>query len=394
MKIRKYVQLSSPRFIECDINHLLQSVDSVKFTGFYIPNSDANSYFFKSGNDYFLVKTSNFESIKKILINRKREKMTNSNYTIKSDSIDHCDFEINDLMNLFKYNNDIKVEDYFQMCGSGSGLNGCKYEDFLNLIKHVIQIERDMIAREIDMDDKYAIIKYIYDKYKMIASYWNPKENYNTYSAIGLLVADKNRVVQHPYDSLGLINENYATCEGMARSLVELYKYFGINAELARSSIHGVCKVNIIDDDGNDKVTYIDLSKEVTNDTFMDNKYEYRNGMPIRRTTPIRFARPNSYNYFMKALAGQTMNGYSPSNAVDFQPHQYTDYISPERQIILKRKSNEQTSKTDIVLRHDSEHHPSKNITLVHKNKANSKTRHLMVFNNVDVENIHNRHGK
>ena len=68
----------------------------------------------------------------------------------------------------------------------------------------------------------------------MIASYWNPKENYNTYSAIGLLVADKNRVVQHPYDSLGLINENYATCEGMARSLVELYKYFGINAVLAR----------------------------------------------------------------------------------------------------------------------------------------------------------------
>ncbi len=319
MEIKGLIKII-PKFIKCNVNTLLENANDVEYTGFYLSIGNINSYFFKIGNNYYIVKSSNFEDIEKSLLNRiNSNKKANSNgLNITHNSIGHCTMGIIDLMNLYNYNNDIKVSDFFFMNDS-SAFNG-NYSDFLHLVRNVLQIERDMEINNIDRSDKYSVMKFIYNKYKMLASYWDPVGNYGEIKGAGVkLRNDNNRVVCHPYDFLGLINDNYATCEGMARGLVELYRYFGIDAEYARNELHGVCKIILRDKNEQRKVTYIDLSKEVTRG-FQDNKYEYRNGVPVPRRISNRIAQPNSYDFFMKANAGVGRVDSDYSSAVDFRP--------------------------------------------------------------------------
>ncbi len=316
MEIKCLIKI--PKFIECNVNKLLENVNDVEYTGFYLPNGNINSYFFKVGNNYYIVKSNNFESIEKMLVNELNRKKSSGIKVIHYGMDIRCTMGITDLMDLYNYSKDVRVSDCFYI--KHCALNG-NQNDFLHLIKNVLQIERDMIIHKIDKSDKYAVMKFIYDKYKMSASYWNPIRNYGEVrSAKSKLRDDNKRVVRHPHNFLGLINENYATCEGMADGLVELYRYFGIDAEIVENGLHALCMINLRDKDGQRKVTYIDLSREIASEEFVDSKYEYRSGIPIPRPAPKRFAEQNSYKYFMKASAGKYIGDSNLDIAVDFRP--------------------------------------------------------------------------
>lgn len=379
MRIKTLMKFT-PKFIECDLDFLLQNVNDMSFTRFYLKNENDNSYFFKMGNNFYIVKANNYDDLEKLLVDKlnsnitRNNKMNNYRFNMKN-----CQLGINDLVNLYKFNNNIGLINYFS--------NGefCNYSDFLNLVKNVLLLEREMIENNIDLDDKYNVIKYIYDKYKMVASYWDPVGNYGCISAKSPLMYDQNRVVDHPYDYLGLINEEYATCEGLAKSLIELYRYFGIDAELITGNFHGVCKINLKDDDGQRKVTYIDLSQEITRG-FQDNKYEYHNHVPYPRRTSNRIATPNSYNFFMKKNAG------SLTSSLDRDWGIAVDYKNKHRMIIererpdLEYQNNNNNSERHIILRSRREN--------TDVPASEQRFRHPMIFTRDNSEEeIPHRHG-
>ncbi len=320
MEIQRCINIV-PNFHDSTLNYLLRHINEIEYTGFFVENSNGiNDYYFKIGNDFYIVKASNYKELEKILVeelNVYEKNNSQGNLSIKSLNINRSSLSLYQLMSLYKYNNRIRVDDYF-VTTSNDTIHGNK-TDFLNLVKNILLLEQELKIN-VNMANKYDVMKYIYNKYKMSVDYWDPVANYGGIQRANVeLLYDKNRVINHPYSMLGLINDNYATCEGMARGLMELYRYFGIDAEFVHNELHGVCKINLKDNFDQKKVTYIDLSKEVTR-YFQDNKYEYIDRKPILRSVSNRIATPNSYDYFLKGRIGESVNDSDVSLAVDYKP--------------------------------------------------------------------------
>lgn len=329
MEIQRCIRIV-PKYHNSSIGYLLSRVEEVSYTGFFVENNDGiNDYYFKIGNDFYIVKAKNYEELERSLVDKlNSNRNNNTRFRITSSNIGHSKMSLYELIDLYKYNNKVRVDDYF-ITDSNDTIKGSKI-DYLNLVKNIILLEKEIRDNHIDISNKYALMKFLYDKYKMIASYWDPVGNYgNIKNANHRLLYDSDRVVRHPYSFLGLINDNYATCEGMARGLVELFRYFGIDATIAKSELHGVCKIMLKGDNGERRVTYIDLSREVTTG-FQDNKYEYVNGIPILRHTSNRRATINSNNFFLKRDAGIGMDDPDYRLAVDFEPRRRIRIISIE----------------------------------------------------------------
>lgn len=166
-------------------------------------------------------------------------------------------------------------------------------------------------------------MKFIYDKYKLECDYWNPLANYPKDGYFYPLEQDENRVIKHPATYLGLICEKYATCAGLADGLVQLFNYFGINAkDISKQDnyfAHAMVKVYIIDDNGEQRVSNIDLSKEIS-PNWTDTRYVYNNGHPVRRKNSIRNTRLDNYDFFMKKNIN-AVNDSDQQIAIDFNPN-------------------------------------------------------------------------
>ena len=82
---------------------------------------------------------------------------------------------------------------------------------------------------------------------------------------------------------------------------------------------HAMVKVYIIDDNGEQSVSYIDLSKEIS-PNWADTRYVYNNEQPIRRKNSIRNTRLDSYDFFMKKDIN-AVNDSDQQIAIDFNPN-------------------------------------------------------------------------
>lgn len=309
-----------------ELKDRVENGKELEFTGFSFTEQNKKFFIYKDekGN-YCLIDEKNVKQLmnivnahNRILNNRQVTSNTsfrvihNTNINNLSD-FGHVDMSLRDLMKLYKmYGNKLNLEDYFLT-------NGIKTYDikvFLNLVKEVVELERDI--KEKKLTSGYAIMKYIYDKYKMECDYWNPLENYgviNTYRDI--IPYDENRVVSHPSDVIGLVCEKYATCEGMATGLVQLFDYFDIDASLIRSNTHGMIKVEVVDK-GERRVSYIDLSREIS-PNWKDTRYNYFNRVPSKMPRSGSSAKKDSYDYFLKRNIN--IVGDNEENiAVDFRP--------------------------------------------------------------------------
>ena len=351
-----------PEFIDCTLEELLEK-ENVLFTGFYLNDGDLNKFIYKVGNQFLMVKARNINSINDRLL-EKSNSNTKNRFIINEENVGHCVLSIYELVHLYEYNNNIKVFDHFRP-NENSCINGT-YRDFLRLVKEVISLEREIMTEMIT--EKYDIMKYIYDKYKMSSSYWSPEANYGMISANLRLANDKNRVVSHPYDYLGLIIEKYATCQGMAEGLVELFRYFEIDAEKANNSVHGMCKINLVDDSGVRRVSYIDLSREVTRN-FRDNKYIYRDRRAIPRIESNHIAQPDSYEYFMKASVGKYIDDSDLSIAVD-----YDGTIQIHDDVMKLTHDPKRQPPVDMIMTHDPKRQPPVDMIMTHRTKSSSNS--------------------
>ncbi|HPZ23801.1 MAG TPA: hypothetical protein PLC25_03055 [Bacilli bacterium] len=117
-----------------------------------------------------------------------------------------------------------------------------------------------------DNKHEYDLLKSIYDYFKMHTDYWFPA-NYSRYTETGRyvcygkmnnLIKDTVRFVDHPYDYIGVFNDSYATCDGMADALSGIINYYGIDAKFIKNKFHAAVQVNL--DNGN--ATILDLAAE------------------------------------------------------------------------------------------------------------------------------------
>ncbi len=326
MEVKPIVRLK-PRFINWSIDELLQHAKEVEYTSFYLPGNNTNSYFFKLGNDYYVVNSTNIEFIKRKLDEVRIDpsvRIRPGGMRIKrTDMIDGCVLSVTDLMDLYNYNHSILVDGGFTT-GKMFYVPGTT-KDFLQLVHNVLDIQKGLEEKHITLNQPTAIMKYIYDKYKMEASYWNPGANYGKpgqgpaeamREGYNRIRNDDNRVLDHPADYLGLINDKYATCSGLANGLMSIYRYFNIDASTVMSGVHEICKINLIGDNKERYVTYVDLSREITYG-YQDNKYTYVNGVAKPRTDSNRRSKPNSYDFFMKRNAGVGDNDKDWDKAID-----------------------------------------------------------------------------
>ncbi len=281
-------------------------------------------YIWSLGNCYYYIEAPKIDDRWDIIQNNQQKKLA----SLKLKTAKHYKYMlIKDLVTLYKmHGNNLHVEKTFATGTADKNylalsLSGNE-NDFYKLVREVINLENELKNKNI-YDNKYELMKYIYDKYKMISDYWNPISNYGNMLPTSI-TNDRNRIVNHPYDYLGLINDNYATCQGMADSLAQLYRYFGIEAEVIANNKHAMTKVHVIDDQGQEKVSYIDLSREIATEGFSDTRYRYVNHNPINRPSSIRACGPNSYQYFMKRNINRALG-----EVVDNTPDQYkaVDYI-------------------------------------------------------------------
>ena len=311
MRIKNYLHYAC-QFQISSIEKLLKENKNVEFTGFYLNIGNMKQYIYKFENTFYLINANHIDEINDKILEKE-----NRNSNIKHSGITHCPMSLYDLVSLYKkFENKLSLQDNFFFENTSSIIKP-NMNDFLKLVREIIKLENEIKNK--GLNSSYEIMKYIYDKYKLECDYWDPIHNYGTIREAGLkLEQDKNRVVNHPHDPIGLICEKYATCEGMANGLVELFKYFSINATVIRNQTHGMVKVYITDDNGEKKVSYIDLSREIS-PHFEDTKYQYNNGQPIKRTHSINNARPNSYSFFLKKDIDKVGDD-EKDIAIDFKP--------------------------------------------------------------------------
>ena len=319
MKKVKEIDTKLPVFHYVTLKELLNVEGNMYDTGFYLQdiNSQKNIYTTGFEGEFYIVDAKDKEHINKAIINehnrREKEKYKENAYTIMN--VGKKPLTIWEIIAIYKYfSSNVLVDDYFYIVGKSTN---CNYREFLSLVKEVILLEDEIEKRKISYSDKEQIMKLIYDKYKMECLYYNPIANYGNLkkASIAYEIGQKNMLAPHAFDPMGMIVYKYATCQGMAYGLAELYNYFGIDAEVARNNNHGVTKVNF-EEKGKRYVSYIDLSSEVSFN-FTDSKYIYESGRAIERAQPIKKTNINSYDFYLKKQIGVELKDKDISIAFD-----------------------------------------------------------------------------
>jgi hypothetical protein len=318
-----------------ELRDILAKDNDLQYTGFKYQNGNTYNSIYKSGNAFYTIDESKSKIVEKMILDSKNS--NGNKFRMNCDILGQSILSLQDLMTLYKhYNDNLKVDNYFYV--NNQSHMKCNEVDFLTLVIEVFKLESEIKRRNLD---SYETIKYIFDKYKTEADYWNPIANYGTIDAAIIRVEeDNNRVVKFPHSFMGLINEKYATCEGIADGLAELYRYFGIDAETVQNRIHGVVKVHVIDDDGSNKVSYIDLAKEIS-PAFADTKYSYTGDRPtLIRKNPSRV----THDYFMNKR-GNTVGDSDGNIAVDYKPNlKLIHRDKPTIRIVNSTNTNEEST--------------------------------------------------
>lgn len=291
--IRKTEPMYPFIFTEMSFNEIMQNEVLLKnkdlnLTGIYSEINGERRYILSLHNQFISVLMSDteldtFVKEKNRLRSSKKMKINGKGYNLLS---------LKQIMYLYKKLKDSFKVEKFRPSGDGE-LVGMR--DVLTLIRNVSAIEEEVSRTRLS---DFELLKFIYDKFKIGTGYWFPVNYYGEIGNKIKLQEDSNRTANHPYDRFGLINERYATCEGMAEGLNELFNYFGFKTEVVRNRTHAGVKVYF--GDGIDyKVSYIDLAAEIS-PTWSDSYYEGYE----RRREPILCTNPNQYRYFLKESCG------------------------------------------------------------------------------------------
>ncbi len=319
MKKVKEIDIKLPVFHYVTLKELLNVEGNIYDTGFFLQDIDnqKNIYTTNFGGEFYIVDEKDKEYINKAIINEhnRREREKYKEKASRRMNVGKKPLTIQEIVAIYKYfSSNVLVDDYFYIVGKSTN---CNYREFLSLVKEVILLEEEIEKRKISYSDKNKIMKLIYDKYKMECLYYNPIANYGNLqkAAHAYEIVQKNMLAPHAFDPMGMIVYKYATCQGMAYGLAELYNYFGIDAEVARNNNHGVTKVNF-EEKGKRYVSYIDLSSEVSFN-FTDSKFIYESGRAIERAQPIKKTNINSYDFYLKKQIGVELKDKDISIAFD-----------------------------------------------------------------------------
>ncbi len=289
--------------------------NKIRYTGIYSLENGVKNYVFKTGNNsYFLIKMdqNGFYLINRVRKERfdERNKSFSKNNNQSSDNLkikpsfrrlreDQISLNLEDIMFLYKNLGSTFHVDPITSINSKTVVGGLKpaYKGdkvpeikVLHLIKTVLEIERHIHINHLS---DFEIIRYIYDKFKMNTAYYWPDNpihapNYTNY--------------------FGLIVEGYATCEGLADGLNQLFRYFGFESQKIEKqgnhnnegilTSYGHAVVGLyVNDNNQKKVSYIDLSAEIS-PAWSDSLYD-NNGR--KRENPILCKDINQYKFFLRA---------------------------------------------------------------------------------------------
>lgn len=145
-------------------------------------------------------------------------------------------------------------------------------------------------------NDKYGLIKNIYDYYYDVAAYCDLK----TYCLPGTEIYVSQMLnttpCSHPSSYAGLIGtHHYASSAGIAAGLVEVLRYYGIDACLACDNSHHSVKINM--EDGT--FTYIDLSKAISEE-LKDTLYRRSSRLDVKvEERPEALPKGDKNKYFL-----------------------------------------------------------------------------------------------
>lgn len=125
---------------------------------------------------------------------------------------------ISDIMFLYqRLGNSIKIEPKVKPNGNDKYIT---QRDILELVKNITILEKEINNRNL-RNNQFELIKYIYNYYKMNTNYWI-SDGYGYSSTRFLDLTQVNSTANHPYSYLGLINDRYATCQGMAQAFSKI----------------------------------------------------------------------------------------------------------------------------------------------------------------------------
>lgn len=271
-------------------------LEDCKYTGIYVEEGDKKQYiFYCKGIFYKIPMTAEeFKTLEEKYKRRAQVQNPNKNIIVgfhkTSNRLNRKELTIIDIMFLYSELGDlIEVEQTIMVITNEKCITK---KDILQLVKNITILEKEINNRNLK-NNFFELVKFIYDYYKMNTYYWIG-DNYK-YDAVVIDLNTLDSTANHPYSYFGLVNEHYATCQGMSQGLAQLYNYFGIKADTASNGLHSVTRLHLSDN----YVTYIDLAKEIS-PQWKDSLYEGWN----KRSNPIKCTNPNAYNWFCKNIIG------------------------------------------------------------------------------------------
>ena len=145
-------------------------------------------------------------------------------------------------------------------------------DELKELLNEFKKLDNEIQIRNLETN-KFELIKFVYDYYKVRIAYH--------YSQNGDYPGETRYTDIYNFIS----NKHISNCLGCSRTLKEIYNYYGIKADvigtISNNPGHGILKMYL----DNGKVTYIDLSREIS-EFFRDNERCYNS---------------NKYDYFLKS---------------------------------------------------------------------------------------------